>query len=72
MLSCLWGNSIYCCILRLCTLKTVVQSALDKYMSLHTYEIQVSCEITGIDPAKRINCVKFMVIEADKDGDCLR
>jgi len=41
-------------------------------MSLHVYEIQVRCEITGFDPAKRINCVKFMLIEIDKDGDCLR
>jgi hypothetical protein len=50
----------------------VVQSALDKYMSLHAYEIKVRCEITGIDPAKRTSYVKFMLIEVGKDGDCLR
>lgn len=41
-------------------------------MSLHAYEIEVRCKIRGIEPAKRINCVKFMLIEIDKDGDCLR
>jgi len=41
-------------------------------MSLHAHEIQVRFEITGFDPAKRINWVKFMLIEIDKDGDCLR